>query len=213
MAARDKEEDDFTPVTLSLKQIYKTPAVKLSWLMFFSTCALEFTCGIWGATYLVGEGLTEANAARYVTLYYLGITTGRLVSGIVGKKLKPQSIVLTGYTLVSVALIIMLLPLPAIVKGVSLFLIGFGNGPTFPNMISLTPKHFGKDVSQSIIATQMVACNLGILFIPPLFGFVADFISVSLFPVFLGLWAVLMILSTIIYIKRAKTVSLSRKEF
>ena len=213
VAKKDKEEDDFTPTTLSFKQIFKTPTVKLSWILFFSTCALEFTCGIWGATYLVGEGLSEANAARYVTLYYLGITVGRFVSGLLNKKLKPQTIVYLGYSLVGVAILSMLLPIPTPVKGVSLFFIGFGNGPTFPNMISLTPKYFGKDVSQSIIATQMVTCNLGILFIPPIFGLLADFISVNLFPAFLGLWAVFMIISTLLYNKRAKTISNSIEEF
>lgn len=206
VAKKDKEEDDFTPKTLSFKQIFKTPTVKLSWILFFSTCALEFTCGIWGATYLVGEGLSEANAARYVTLYYLGITVGRFVSGLLNKKLKPQTIVYLGYSLVGVAILSMLLPIPTPIKGVSLFFIGFGNGPTFPNMISLTPKYFGKDVSQSIIATQMVTCNLGILFIPPIFGLLADFISVNLFPAFLGLWAVFMIASTLLYNKRAKII-------
>jgi len=213
VATRDKEEDDFTPVTLSFRQIYKTPAVKLSWLLFFSTCALEFTCGIWGATFLVGEGLTEANSARFITLYYLGITSGRFVSGLIGKKLKPQTIVYLGYTLVGIAIVTMLLPVPSTIKGVSLFFIGFGNGPTFPNMISLTPRYFGKDVSQSIIATQMVTCNLGILFIPPVFGFVADFISVSLFPAFLGVFALLMIVSTLLYHKKAKSLALLSKEF
>lgn len=213
VATRDKEEDDFTPVTLSFRQIYKTPAVKLSWLLFFSTCALEFTCGIWGATFLVGEGLTEANSARFITLYYLGITSGRFVSGLIGKKLKPQTIVYLGYTLVGIAIVTMLLPIPSTIKGVSLFFIGFGNGPTFPNMISLTPRYFGKDVSQSIIATQMVTCNLGILFIPPIFGFVADFISVSLFPAFLGMFALLMIVSTLLYHKKAKSLALLSKEF
>jgi fucose permease len=59
----------------------------------------------------------------------------------------------------------------------------------------------------------MVACNLSILLIPPVFGLIADFISVKLFPVFLGAWAILMILSTLFYNAKAKRLNLLDKEF
>ena len=101
-----------------------------------------------------------------------------------------------------VAILILFMPLPIYFKAVSLFLIGFGNGPTFPNLIYLTPGNFGKNISQSIIGLQMTACNLGILIAPPIFGFVAQGLGLNIFPIFLSVWFIIMVVSTIIYNKR-----------
>lgn len=196
----EEKEKEVTPKTLSLKQMFKMPAVRTSWIAFFASVALEFTCGIWGCTYLVSaEGMSEAAAAKMLTLYYVGMTSGRFVSGLVSKKLSPLKTVFSGYTIVACAILILLLPLPVTVKGISLFLIGFGNGPTFPNLIYLTPSYFGKDVSQSIVGTQMTACNLGILLMPPVFGLIADYIDVKLFPIVLAVLFVVMLITTILY--------------
>ena len=199
------EEEQFTPKTLSIGKMIKTRAIRYTWLLFFSTCALEFTCGIWGCTFLVtAEGMSESLAAKFITFYYLGITAGRLISGFISTKLNQKKIVYIGYASVGVALILIALPIPPIVKGIGLFLIGLGNGPTFPNIIYLTPINFGKEVSQSIVGTQMACCNVGILLMPPLFGLLAQYIGAFLFPYYLIVLYVLMVLSTIIYTRLTK---------
>ena len=202
------EEQKFTPITLSLKQILKIPAERVAWVAFFATCALEFTCGIWGCTFLVSsEGLNEALAAKIITFYYVGMTAGRLTSGFVSKKMKPKALIATGYSLVGVALIMLTIPIPPIVKGVALFMVGFGNGPTFPTLTYLTPINFGKDISQSLIGTQMVVSNLGICLMPPLFGLIAQYITVALYPYFLIVVYVFMVVFTILYFKLPKNTS------
>ena len=203
---KEKQTEKKKPKSVSLITLSKMPAARWSWLLFFSTCGLEFTCGIWGSSFFVGaEHLSEATAASYVTFYYVGITAGRFVSGLLSGKMTPQNIVYTGYSIVFLAIVALFLPIPPILKGVALFMIGFGNGPTFPNCILLTPYNFGSYLSQSVVATQMACCNLGILLMPPVFGFIADFISIELFPVFLMVLFVFMAVSTVIYNKRAAT--------
>ncbi len=195
-----KKDDEFTPVTLTLKQIVKIRPVPTVWIVFFATCALEFTCGIWGASYLVkSQGVAEDLAARYITLYYLGITVSRIISGLLTSKVKERTIIFSGFTIIGVAMALLLLPVPPTVKAVGLLLVGLGNGPTFPNLTCLTPKYFGKDVSQSIIGTQMVACNLGICLMPPLFGFIADGLSLNAYPYYLTICFVAMVIFAIIY--------------
>ncbi len=201
----DEKTEKQKPKSVSILTLSKIPAARWSWLLFFSTCGLEFTCGIWGSSFFVGaEQLSEATAASYVTFYYVGITVGRFVSGLLSGKMTPQNIVYSGYSIVFLAIATLFLPIPPIFKGIALFMIGFGNGPTFPNCICLTPYHFGNDLSQSVVATQMACCNLGILLMPPVFGFIADFISIELFPAFLMVLFVFMAVSTVIYNKRAQ---------
>jgi fucose permease len=197
---KQPEEERFTPKTLSLMQMVKSPAVVISWVLFFSSVGLEFTCGIWACTYLVNtQAITEATASNYLTFYYAGITISRFISGFYSKKFAPNKSVYFGYSVVGVALLMLFLPLPIYFKAVSLFLIGFGNGPTFPNIIFVTPSNFGKEVSQSIIGSQMAFCNIGILIMPPIFGFMAQWLGLQIFPIYLTCLFVIMVLSTIIY--------------
>ena len=194
------KEQAFKPKTLAFSSIIKMPTAVISWVMFFSSVALEFTCGIWACTYLVNtKKITEATASSYLTFYYAGITISRFVSGFYSKKFAPEKSVYFGYTIVGVALTLLFFPLPEFIFPIILFLIGFGNGPTFPNLIFVTPRNFGKDISQSIIGTQMAFCNIGILIMPPIFGFLAEWLSLSIFPIYLTCLFVIMVLSTIIY--------------
>lgn len=199
---KQPKEEHFTPKTLSLVEMLKNPPIVISWILFFSSVGLEFTCGIWACTYLVNtQAISEATAANYLTFYYAGITIGRFVSGFYSKKFAPEKSVFFGYSIVGIALFMLFLPLPTFVKPIILFLIGFGNGPTFPNIIFVTPHNFGKEVSQSIIGTQMAFCNIGILIMPPIFGFLAQWLGLQIFPIYLTVLFVIMVLSTIIYNK------------
>lgn len=167
------------------------------------TCGLEFTCNTWATTFFVeSEGATAATAAKFLTLYFLGITSGRFVSGILARKKSNRSIVLAGYCIVFAAIVILFLPVSVLFKGIALLMIGLGNGPSFPNLIYMTPGHFGKQASQSLIASQMAMCNLGILAVPPVFGLIAKNLSAKLFPVFLAVLFAVIVLSTLSYLKR-----------
>lgn len=199
------EKTESQPVTLSFKTMLKMPAVRVAWVLFFASVGLEFICGIWGCTYLVeSEKVSESTAAQLLTFYYVGMTAGRFISGLISNKIKQTVIVFTGYAIVASAIIMLILPLPPLVKGVALLMIGLGNGPTFPNLAYLTPKFFGQDISQSIMGTILTACNVGILVMPPLFGVLAQYVSASTFPYMLAAMFALMLVSTVIYIKMPK---------
>ena len=199
------KEEIFTPKTLSYKTMAKNSTIRACWLAFFASCGLEFTCGHWSSTYFVSSmGATPDKAALYLTLYYIGITSGRLIFGLLSSKISNKNIIYIGYALVFVAILTIICPFPIYAKVVALFLIGFGNGPMFPNTTFLIPKIFGKEVSQSVISSAMVMCNLGILVLPPVFGIIAGTISTDLFPYYIALLYIIMVVYTIIYNKRAQ---------
>ena len=59
-------------------------------------------------------------------------------------------------------------------------------------MIHLTPENFGRELSQSVIGTEMGSAYLGIMLIPPLFGIFAQRISTDLFaPVLLAMLVIM----------------------
>ena len=198
-------DNEIIPVTLSLKTMAKNSAIRTGWLVFFLTVGLEFTCGTWANAYFVNTlHLAKDSSALILSLYYIGITSGRFVSGLLATRLNSKKIIFAGYSVIALGILVFFLPIPPMIKGSGLFLIGFGNGPAFPHLSHLTPKFFGKNNSQSIMGTQMAVSNFGILVVPPIFGFIAEFLGTDFLPCFLALLLVLLVIFTVSYLKKAK---------
>ena len=199
------EEEDAAPRTLKLTELIKMPSVRAVWLIFFGSCAIEFTCGSWGSTFLVqSKGMSAENAAKIITFYYAGIAIGRFLSGILAAKLPSWRIIRIGQITIITAIVLLMLPLPVYVAAAGLFLVGLGNGPIYPNLIHLTPKNFGRDISQSVMGSQMAAASIGIMVMPPLFGLLAQGISTDIFPYLLLIMFAVMAVSTFFLIKNLK---------
>ncbi len=193
------EETEEAAAPVSLRSVLKMPKFYLVGLIFIGSCALECTCGNWGSTFLVAaKGFSIDKAASVITFYYVGMTLGRFLSGILARKFTSRQLVAVGQVIVVSAIVLLLLPLPAFASVVALFLIGLGNGPIFPNMLYLTPEHFGKEKSQTATGLQMVLAYIGILCAPALFGIIAQNISVSLLPIYLAVMCGIMILGTLL---------------
>ncbi|MBP3647932.1 MAG: MFS transporter [Clostridia bacterium] len=195
LAAEAEEE----PVrTLSMREMAKLPSVRAVWLVFITSCGVEVTTGAWSSTYLVqAKGMALDAAARAVMLYYFGFALGRLLSGLLSSKLTSWQLIKYSEIIMFVAIPFLLLPLGSFVASICLFLIGLGCGPVFPNMTYLTPLNFGRDVSQSVIGSQMAAAYIGIMALPPLFGLLAQFISAWLLPLYLLVMMALMVYATL----------------
>lgn len=195
--AQNGEEAEETPRVLSFPALMKMPKVRMACLVFIGYCALEYTCGTWGSTFLVNaKGAAADTAARMVTFYYVGLALGRFLSGVLAGRLHSRQLVKIGQTILLAAVVSLFLPLPFAFCSVSLFFIGLGNGPIFPNMLHLTPELFGKDLSQAVIGAEMATSYIGVLLAPALFGLIAQNVTAALFPVYLLVLYALMITGT-----------------
>lgn len=204
----NKESEQQSYKVVSISYLAKLPAARVVWLLFFSSCAIESTVGVWGSTFLVaGKGMQIEEAAKFITIYYVGMALGRLLSGIFATKLSSWKLIYIGLGIVCVAVIVLLLPHTPYVSAVALFLIGFGNGPVYPNLIHLTPAHFGKELSHSVMGTQMAAAYIGITFIPPVFGILAQHLNASIFPHFIFLLFAIMVISAILLKKMTRIIN------
>lgn len=194
--AEKTPDEDTTIKVLSVRELSKIPGVKTMWVLFLITCAIEYTAGVWGSTYLVeAKGLPAERAAEVVLFYYLGMTAGRLLSGILATRLTCWKIIRLGMAVLGAAIVLLLLPLPTIVIAVALFMIGLGNGPMFPNFTYLTPMNFGADISQSVIGTQMAASSFGIMAVPAVCGLLGQAFGMGVFPIYLTILFTLMVMS------------------
>ncbi len=199
------EDDDVRPRTIKLTELIKMPSVRAVWLMFFGSCAIEFTCGSWGSTFLVqSKGMSAEDAAKIITFYYAGIALGRFLSGMLAARLPSWRIIHMGQAAIITAIVLLALPLPFYVAAIGLFLVGLGNGPIYPNLVHLTPKNFGRDISQSVMGSQMAFASVGTMVMPPIFGLLAQNISTDIFPYFLLIMFIVMIVSTFVLVKNLK---------
>ena len=180
---------------LTLKQIFALKGAREVMLAFFCYCALEQTCILWGSSYLVMvNGLDEETAASLASLFMLGLTFGRFLSGFVTYKLNDTNMIRLGEAIIVAGIAVMLLPLGTASTMIGLALIGFGCAPIYPCIIHSTPDHFGEDNSQAIIGIQMASAYVGICCMPPLFGLIANHITPALLPGYLAAINVVMIL-------------------
>ena len=171
---------------LSLGRVVKIPGAKEVMVTFFCYCALEQTTGLWASSYLVlNRGLCAETAAGFASLFFIGITAGRAFNGFLTLKLSDTVLVRLGQGLILIGIVCLLLPFGETAALVGLVCIGFGCAPIYPSIIHSTPAHFGKDKSQALIGVQMASAYTGTCLMPPMFGLLANHISVSLFPFFL----------------------------
>ncbi len=179
---------------LSLKDIVQIPGAKEVMICFFCYCAIEQTTGLWASSYLtLYKGVDAGTAAGFASMFYIGITVGRALSGFVTLKLNDRQMTLLGMAIVGLGVVIMLLPFGSNVSLAGFIIIGFGCAPIYPSIIHSTPTNFGEDKSQAIIGVLMASAYVGTCVMPPFFGFLARHISVSLLPLYLIVLLLLML--------------------
>lgn len=199
-----QEAENGKDKVLTLKEIFNIPGAKQLMLMFFCYCALEQTAGLWASSYLVLQhGFDLDVATSYGSLFFIGITVGRAISGFITMKFNDKQMIYLGQGLILIGIILMCLPLGHQVALMGLVTIGLGCAPIYPCIIHSTPSNFGKDKSQAIIGVQMASAYVGNLLMPPLFGIIANHISAIVFPIYLLLILIVMV---VMHIKLNKSV-------
>lgn len=180
---------------LSMKKILEIPGAKEVMVCFFCYCAVEQTVILWASSYLtLYKGMSADMAASFASIFFIGITVGRAVSGFITIKLNDTQMIRMGQALIAIGVFIMLLPGTSMISLVGLAFIGFGCAPIYPCIIHSTPDHFGADKSQAVIGVQMASAYVGTCLMPPLFGLIANHITVSLLPIYLLILLVLMVI-------------------
>lgn len=171
----------------------KLPGAKQALLAFFCYCAIESIVGLWGSSYLVkARGIAPETAASWISLYYFGIMSGRLLSGFLAIKLSQKRMIATGLFVIALGITILILPFKGAELLAGLFLIGLGCAPVFPGMIHETPNNFGEKYAQSLIGMQMASAYVGAAFIPPIFGVLGEKLGYGLLPYCAAVLLVLM---------------------
>lgn len=190
---------------LSIREVFRIRGAKEVMICFFCYCALEQTTGLWASSYLtLYKGVAADVAATFASLFYVGITIGRALSGFLTMKFDDVRMIRMGECLIGLGVVIMVLPFGRELALAGFLIIGLGCAPIYPCVIHSTPAHFGAERSQAIIGIQMASAYVGTCLMPPVFGLIANSISVALLPVYLCIILVLMIVMHELLVKKTE---------
>lgn len=180
-----------------LAELLRLPGAKPALLSFFAYCSVEAATGLWSSTFLVQQkGLTAETAARWVSLFYLGITVGRGLAGVFALRFHNRQMIRMGEGLCLAGCILFVLPGAAWMSLIGLICVGLGCAPIYPAMLHDTPNRFGRDISQSIMGIQMATAYVGCLLMPPFLGFLGKTFGFWIHPLFLLALAALMLFTS-----------------
>ena len=185
MAKAEETGEEIALEHRTLPQLMRVPGVPEVMAMFACYSVVETTAGMWASSYCtLQRGIDAGTAASWASLFYVGITVGRFLSGFIAIKLNDHQMINLGFVLVALGILPILLPLGSAALVTGLVTVGLGCAPIYPSVIHETPLNFGRNLSMALT---------GVLFrSPPLFGLLAQYISISLYPWYLLAALVLM---------------------
>jgi len=191
----NKSPDAENRKTLGIIGALKIKGVPFLLLGFFAYCAAEATAMHWASTYFVeAKGIATEEAATLASLFYIGITVGRFISGFITDKLGDRKMIILGTCILVCGIVLLLLPVKSEILAIVAFItIGLGCAPIYPCIIHSTPNNFGAENSGAIIGIQMASAYVGSTFMPPLFGLLGNAVGFFVMPIYLLVFVALMI--------------------
>lgn len=188
-----------TSRVLGLKRTLRLHGVPCLLIGFFAYCAAESVAMLWASSYFVRvHGVTTERAAAFASLFFIGMTVGRFLSGFVSERMGDRRMIRLGVGIALCGSLCLLLPLGEDIAIVGLIVTGLGCAPIYPSIIHSTPSRFGAEYSQAIIGVQMASAYVGSTFSPPLFGLIAERTTLYLLPI----WIAAFLLLSLVLLER-----------
>ena len=181
---REIETDDLG-MKYTITELFKTKGVIPAVLSSFTYSAVEQTAMLWAPTFLVwANGMNESDAATAGGMIFLGITVGRILTGLLSEKAGSSRLISIGHVLILFG-ILSLIILPKEYIPIYFIVFGIGLGPIYPMMVHQTPEIFGLSRSSQVLGLEMALSYISVATMPNLFGYLARLTSFSTLPFFL----------------------------
>lgn len=194
---------------VSVKEVLHTKAVIPSILIFMFYVHIESFLSVFVASYThLVKGFDLSESALATMIYFLALTAGRFTSGFISNRLKPQTIIKGSEIFILIGAGLLLLKNNNIyLIYLFIFMIGFGSGPIYPNMMHLNSKYFDKQKISRVMSLQMMIGYLGFGALTPLMGIVLDKVSITIYPLIILTIGTCLFLVTQYYLNLNQTKS------
>lgn len=182
----------------SLKQILTQKGVKHSLAIFLIYVHIESLLGVFIASYIfISKDVSYATAALFTMTYFLALTIGRILSGVLSDRLHPNGLIIIGELLMLLGGILLFFDdQSTLYYFICVGLIGVGSGPVFPNMMHMNPYNFKQSMMSKIMSIQMVFGYLGFGILTPLMGQLFQYTTIELYPIIVIALTILLLLIT-----------------
>lgn len=151
---------------------------------FFMYCSMENAMMLWGASYLISaKGMEASSAARGVSMFFLGITAGRFLGGMLAGKIGNVTMIFGSVMTAAMLDLVLLFTNGAGIAMAVFLLLGLITAPIYPAMLHQTPSFFPQENLQLLMGVQVASAYAGITVMPPLFGKLFTVVSFQLLPV------------------------------
>lgn len=169
---------------MSLKSVLQQKGVLLSLAIFLLYVHVETLLGVFIATFAFeSKGVEYDEAALFTTAYFLALSVGRIASGVLTHKLHSNTLIWLGEVIMVLGAVLLLIPGGSMYYYlISVFLIGLGSGPVFPNMMSMNAHNFDKRTMSRVMSLQMMIGYLGFGLMTPLMIQIFQYTTVEAYP-------------------------------
>lgn len=155
----------------SIARTLRLPAARISVLLFACYTGLELGVGAWAFTLLTeGRGMSPVAAGAWTSLYWVGLTGGRIVGAVVVPRLGAASLLRGTMLLLAGGLVLFAAALSPSTDLAGLVIAGAAAGPIFPTLIAQTPSRLGPQHAANGVGFQIAAAALGQAVWPALLG-------------------------------------------
>lgn len=179
---------------LPARRVLRMPLVWLQIGLFFAMVGIEASVGVWTATLLIERfGESAASAGLWAGLYWGAVALGRIVIPVLFARVPTARVIQAGAITMLVAALL-LVPDSAWTMKVGVVLFGLGNAPMFPNLMTLTPHRYGREVAIHTIGFQVSAATAAVAIIPGLAGVIAEATDLIAIPISISVVAVIVVL-------------------
>jgi fucose permease len=164
------------PVSATLRR----PIVLCSVLVFLAYTGVETAVGAWTFTLLTeSRGMSAMAAGPTVSLFWAGLTAGRVLGAALGQRVVPDHLVALCLAGVCFGTGLLAAGLDAATDAAGLLVAGVAAGPVFPTLIAMTPGRVGVASAGTVVGFQIAAAATGQALLPAMLGAVGDRLGVD----------------------------------
>jgi fucose permease len=163
-----------TATRASNSSTLRLPIIWLSIAVFFLYTGIEAAAGVWAYTlFTESRGVSMMTAGLWVTVYWAGLTVGRLLAGVALGFVSANRLLIFHAVGMSAGAALIWLNATTLLSFLGLGLMGFSSASVFPSLIATTPGRLGPTHTSNGIGFQIAAAALGQSFLPAFTGVLA----------------------------------------
>jgi fucose permease len=190
----DAARAEVADVPARLGETLALPGARLAALTFVVYAGVEASLGAWTYTLLTAaRGLPPSEAGAIVSVYWGGLTAGRVLAASAGGGLPPRRLLGISMAGVFAGTLVIWLGTGAIAALIGIAVAGCACGPIFPTLVATTPSRLGAHHTANAVGLQIAAAGLGLSIVPALVGIMADSFGVPVIAPLVVTLAVLLL--------------------